>query len=72
MLNKMGQHAKVLDLYAVAAKLVIKPDQPMALEFFRESNFFKVREAYAKKLDAAGLADQAAAIRAADVPVGSN
>jgi hypothetical protein len=72
VLNQMGQDAKVLDLYAVAAKLVIKPDQPMALEFFRESNFFKVREAYAKKLDAAGLADQAAAIRSEDVPVGSN
>jgi hypothetical protein len=72
VLKQMGQDAKILDLYAVAAKLVIKPDQPMALEFFRESNFFKVREAYAKKLDAAGLADQAAAIRSADVPVGSS
>jgi hypothetical protein len=71
ILKQMGQEAKVLDLYADAAKLVVKPDQQMAMMYFKESNFFKVREAYAKKLDEAGLTNQASAIRAANVPVGA-
>jgi hypothetical protein len=71
ILKQLGQESKVLDLYAEAAKLVAKPDQPMAPEFFQQSNFFKLREAYAKKLDEAGFAEQAAAIRSQDVPAGT-
>jgi hypothetical protein len=71
ILKQLGQESKVLDLYAGAAKLVAKPDQPMAPEFFQQSNFFKLREAYAKKLDEAGFAEQAAVIRSQDVPAGT-
>jgi hypothetical protein len=72
VLVKMGQQSKVLELYDNATKLVEKPQEQMATEFFKESNWYKLREAYAAKLSDAGRTQEADKIRAADVPVGSS
>jgi hypothetical protein len=55
VLKKMSQEPRVLDLYAKAAKLVTKPDLLSGRpEYIHESNWYKVREGYAGKLDDAG------------------
>ena len=66
VLERMDQPARVLDLYAGAVKLVIKPEQGGRAEFVRQSNWYKIRELYAARLAAAGLAQQADQIRAED------
>ncbi len=66
VLKKMGQPEKVLDLYAGAAKLVARPEMNARPEFMRQSNWYKVREAYAAKLADAGQTQQADRIHAED------
>jgi hypothetical protein len=67
VLKQMGHEERILDLYAQAAKLVTKPSLLSGrAEFFRESNWYKVREAYAEKLDAAGQKQLAEQIRGLD------
>ncbi len=66
VLEKMNQDSKVLDLYAQAVSLVDKPQQQMAPEFLHQSNWYRLREAYADVLDQAGKSEMAEAIRAAD------
>jgi hypothetical protein len=64
VLTQMNEMPKILDLYALAYKLVERPDPKMGPDFVRGSNWFKVKGAYAKKLDAAGQTQLAAAVRA--------
>lgn len=67
VLNQMGQPQRVLDLYAEAAKLVTKPDMLSGrAEFIHESNWYKVREGYADKLEEAGQKQLAEQIRGQD------
>jgi hypothetical protein len=67
VLKKLGQDKNVVDLYAEAAKLVAKPDMLSGrAEFMHESNWYKVREAYAKKLEDAGQTQLADQIRSQD------
>ncbi len=63
ILTQQNQSGKVLDLYALAYKLVTKPGMDMGPEFVKGSNWFKIRKAYADKLDAAGQTQQATNIR---------
>jgi hypothetical protein len=63
VLRAMGQPAKVLDLYANAFRMVTKPGLSMSSEFIKQSNWYKLREAYAKKLEEAGQTQMAEAIR---------
>jgi hypothetical protein len=67
VLNQMDQRQRVLDLYAEAAKLVTKPDMLSGrAEFIHESNWYKVREGYADKLEEAGQKQLAEQIRGQD------
>ncbi len=66
VLKKMGEPAKVLDLYAGAVKLVAKPDGAGRSDFMHESNWYKIRELYAARLAAAGQGPAAEQIRAED------
>jgi len=66
-LRQLGQEQRVLDLYAEATKLVTKPEQLSGRpEYIRESNWYKVREGYARKLDNAGQKQLADQIRSED------
>ncbi len=66
VLKEMGQGQRVLDLYAAAAKAVAKPGMAGRSEFMHQSNWYKVREAYAAKLADAGQTSAADAIRQQD------
>jgi hypothetical protein len=63
----MGQESKVVQLYAEATRLVVKPELLSGRpEFIQESNWYKVREAYANKLQSNGQKDLADQIRSED------
>ena len=66
VLRKMDRVAQILDLYADAAKRVAKPSDGGRAEFVRQSNWYKVRQAYADKLAEAGQKGAAEQIRAQD------
>ena len=66
VLRKMNRVAAVLDLYADAAKRVAKPSDGGRAEFVHQSNWYKVRQAYADKLAEAGQKGAAEQIRAED------
>ena len=66
VLKKMGHPERVLDLYAAAAKGVAKPSMSGRAEFVRQSNWYKIREAYAARLSDAGQAQLAERIRDED------
>ena len=63
VLVKMDQPKKVLDLYARAFKLVTKPDVAMSGEFVKQSNWYRLREAYAAKLEESGQSALAEQVR---------
>jgi hypothetical protein len=50
MLNKMNQSAKVLELYRWAASLAIRPGQTINSPFEKETNWYRLNEAYKRKL----------------------
>jgi hypothetical protein len=63
----MGQESKVLELYAQTVKRVTKPEITSGRpEFIHESNWYKVRQAYADRLEAAGQKQLADEIRSED------
>jgi len=67
VLKKMGQESKVLELYAQTVKRVTKPEITSGRpEFIHESNWYKVRQAYADRLEAAGQKQLADEIRSED------
>jgi hypothetical protein len=67
ILKELDLSQNILLLYATAAKLVAKPDQmPGRAEFVAQSNWYKVREAYANRLAEAGQKDRAEQIRQED------
>ena len=66
VLHKLGEDGRVLDLYAGAAKAVVKPGMAGQAEFLHQSNWYKIREAYAAQLAEAGQADLAERIRDED------
>jgi hypothetical protein len=63
VLKDLGQPSKVVDLYAKAYKLVAKPGITSGTEFVKQSNWYKLREAYAKKLDESGDTAKADEVR---------
>jgi hypothetical protein len=63
VLKELGQSSKIVDLYAKAYKLVAKPGITSGTEFAKQSNWYKVREAYAKKLEEAGQTAKADEVR---------
>jgi tetratricopeptide (TPR) repeat protein len=71
VLTQMGQSARVLALYDQASKMATKPKQKMAPEFLRQSNWYRLRVAYAKKLDQAGRTREAEAIRTQELSPGT-
>jgi hypothetical protein len=67
VLVALDQQPRVLDLYAEAAKLVTKPEMLSGRpEFIHESNWYRVREDYANKLEQAGQKQLADQIRSED------
>jgi hypothetical protein len=67
VLIALDEQPRVLDLYAEAAKMVSKPEMMSGrAEFIHESNWYKVREGYANKLDQAGQKQMADQIRSED------
>ncbi|MBV8782374.1 MAG: hypothetical protein JO353_13335 [Phycisphaerae bacterium] len=66
VLVQMNRKEHVLDLYAMAAKTVTPPEQTMASDIVHQSNWYKVREAYAHKLEEAGNSQEAAKVHQED------
>ena len=67
VLKQMGHEDRILDLYTQAAKLVTKPEMLSGRpEYIQESNWYKIREGYASKLDSAGQTQMADQIRGED------
>lgn len=62
LLKQIGQQDKVLTLYKQAATAVMRPDSMMAPEFMKQSNWYKIRAAYARKLEEAGRSNEARAV----------
>jgi hypothetical protein len=62
VLKQMGRESQVLALYKQAATAVMKPNTDMAGEFLKQSNWYKLRVAYAKKLEEAGKESEARAV----------